>query len=289
MSEAPYNTAWLKELRKLDMEPNFASTLDNVEKFGWEAMLVNGEQQRASFAYTVGLCDTVNFPEIIVIGLKQKTAHCALECAVERMKSGLDLTAGRFRGIVGEVEVEFRPVEQKWFRHIMCRADWYYGYSESVIPALQLIYPDHEGRFQWEQGFEEYFRQPLLQPDAEWGVAEKDFWATNDPESCLFDWKFTDGPHTQVFLSKTVHEKQEPITYVSHDASDSSWQFLGDLMSEGGGPVVSCLHHPIDDDPTLKELFDLPLGWCASRENSASPWQRFERPPEELGENTPAT
>jgi hypothetical protein len=31
-------------------------------------------------------------------------------------------------------------------------------------------------------------------------------------------------------------------------------------MSDGGGPVVSCFHHPVDNDPSLSELADLPLG-----------------------------
>ena len=59
-------------------------------------------------------------------------------------------------------------------------------------------------------------------------------------------------------------------------------------MSEGGGSILSCMHHPVDDDPTLKELFDLPIGWYAIRDNPTSPWQRFELPPEEGDEDTPA-
>jgi len=35
---------------------------------------------------------------------------------------------------------------------------------------------------------------------------------------------------------------------------------LGNSMSDGGGPVISCFHHPIDRDPSLAELADLPLG-----------------------------
>jgi hypothetical protein len=231
----------------------------------------------------------MTFPEIIVVGLKQKIAHVALKYAVEKMRAGADLTAGRVRDIVGEIEVEFRPVSQKWFRHVMCRADWYYGYGEAPIPALQLIYPDLDGRFQWEPGFAEYFRQPLLQSDTDWNVTDEDFWASNDPASSLFDWKFPDDPHTTAYLSKTVDDRTEPVTYVSHDSDDGAWQFLGDLMDGGGGPVVSCLHHPIDNDPTLKELCDLPLGWYATRDKPGDPWQRFELPPDESEVDAPPT
>jgi len=58
-------------------------------------------------------------------------------------------------------------------------------------------------------------------------------------------------PHTGVYLSETVHNGTEPVTDVSHDAVDGAWQFLGDSMSDGGGPVLSCLHHRIDHGPSL--------------------------------------
>jgi hypothetical protein len=121
----------------------------------------------------------------------------------------------------------------------------------------------------------------MLAAETEDSRAEKDFWAANDPESSLFNWRFPDSPHSRVFLSKAVQEKKEPITYVSHDAEDGAWQFLGPKMSDGGKPVISCFHHPVDDDRSLEELTDLPLGWYATRDKPGDPWQRFEIGPED--------
>jgi hypothetical protein len=95
------------------------------------------------------------------------------------------------------------------------------------------------------------------------------------------EWKFSDPPHTTAYLSQLVHDGSEPVTYVSHDSDDGAWQFLGESMSDGGGPVVVCLHHPIDNDPSLMELADLPLGWCAERERPDEPWKRCEQEPED--------
>ena len=75
-------------------------------------------------------------------------------------------------------------------------------------------------------------------------------------------------------VSETVHSGTELVTYVSHDVEDGVWQFLGDSMSDGGGPVISCFHHPIDRDPSLVELADLPLGWHAERSRVGEPWTR---------------
>src|SRR5438067_497519 len=83
-------------------------------------------------------------------------------------------------------------IEPKWMHHVMGRADRYY--SGEDVPVLQLVYPDRENRFQDEDGFAEYFRQPLLGPDVTWGRLEEDFWAANDVSSILSRWQFPDAP-----------------------------------------------------------------------------------------------
>ena len=120
-----------------------------------------------------------------------------------------------------------------------------------------------------------------MQTDVQMTRVERDFWASTDPESSLFNWKFQDPPHTRVFLSQTVHDGIEPVTYVSHDAEDGAWQFLGESMADGGGPVISCFHHPIDGDSGLAELADLPLGWCAERSKVGQPWDRRKHKPDD--------
>jgi hypothetical protein len=59
------------------------------------------------------------------------------------------------------------------------------------------------------------------------------------------------------------------------------WQFLGDSMTGGKDPVVVCFHHAIDNDQTLSELADLPLGWYAERSGPGEAWVRHKHEPEE--------
>jgi len=100
--------------------------------------------------------------------------------------------------------------------------------------------------------------------------AENDFWASTDRKSSLFDWKFIDSPHSEAFLSEKVDKGTEPITFVSHDAEDGAWQFLGDSMFEGRGVLV-CLHHPIDRDPTsLNWLICLLAGMRSAMQSERS-------------------
>jgi len=267
-TQRPYITERTRMWRGRNLSSSLVDELDDIEEFGCQVLHINADAVCPRFSYTIGVYDTSAKPELITIGLPSDTAHHALNEAVELMKKGADLTVGRHRDIVGSVEVEFRPVDPKWLHHLMLRADGYYEGAD--VPVLQMIYPDLENRFQSEEGFNNYFEQPILSGEIKHGSLEYDLWAAYDDDNSISRWQFPDPPHTGSYLSQTVHDKEEPVTYVSHDA-DGDWQFLGDKMSDGGGPVLSCLHHSIDDDSILEELYDLPLNWYATRDKPGTP------------------
>ena len=257
-------------------------TISHVEEFGCSVVSVKRTKYGLAWSYTVGVFDTSGKPEIVTVGLLPETAHFALNEAAELLRAGVDLTTGRHRDLIGQVDCEFRPVDRKWVDHLVGWALWYYDGDD--FPVVQAVYPDLQNRFPEDEGFDKSFEQPLMQRDAPMTRAENDFWASADPKSSLFNWKFPDDPHARVFLSETVHSGTEPVTYVSHDAEDSAWQFLGHSMSDGGGPVISCFHHPIDRDPILAELADLPLGWYAERGRVGEAWTRKKHSKDEASE-----
>jgi hypothetical protein len=280
-----FTTDRIRQLRQSELDEQEKRTLDHIENFGCSVFHIGSSEEgrdRPLFSYSVGIFDTCGKPEIITVGLKEGLSQSVINAAAKLLRDDVDLAHGRHRDLVGEVECEFRPVDPKWTKHLMGWAKWYNGGSQ--FPVLQCVYPDLQNRFPEDDGFNDYFDQPLLQPDAPMRTIEEDFWAANDPESSLFDWKFPDPPHTGVYLSKAVHSGIEAINYVSHDLDDGAWQFLGDTMAESG-EVLSCFHHPIDSDPSLKDLADLPLGWCAERAKPGEPWIRREIPAEEASES----
>lgn len=287
MSEKSFDSENLRTWRTYDLSESFRKTLDHIEEYGCEILAIAPDRVTPSFGYTVGAFDTGGRAELITVGLNSGVAHRALNEAVRLMRKGVDLTKGRHRELVGEVEVEFHPVHPAWLHHIMLRTDWYYG-PHNDVPVLQLIYPDLQNRFPDEPDFDVAFEQPNLSvlPDNPESTA-KDLWLAYDDSSSLSRWKFPCGPHSSAYLSETVHSQEEAITYVSHD-EDGDWQFLGNRMSDGGGPVLTCLHHPIDEDRSLEELHDLPFGWYAVRDKPGDPWQRFEHPPAEQEAEQPA-
>jgi hypothetical protein len=272
-----FETARTRQFRATELCEQDERTISHIEEFGCSVVSVAGSDHGLGWSYTIGVYDTSGAPDLITVGLPANTAHFAHNEAAKQLRAGVDLTRGRYGDLIGAVDCEFRPVDPKWVRHLMNWAVWYYDGAD--FPVLQAVYPDLENRFPEEEGFDKAFEQPLMQPSAPRTKAEDDFWASADPKSSLFNWKFPDSPHLGVFLSKTVHNGTEPVTFVSHDTDDGAWQFLGDSMSDGGGPIVSCLHHPLDKDPSsLVELADLPRGWYAERRKPGEPWIRRQRP-----------
>jgi uncharacterized protein DUF4262 len=262
-------------LRERELKPDEKKLVDDVMAYGCHIVQVRAENAIPGWSYTIGLFETFHQPEIIVIGLKEGLAHSVLNEVARRFKHGARFSEGhRESGLVGNVECEFRQVEERWLRQAMGYAIWFYGGDD--FPVLQCIYPDLSNAFPWDEPFDPSWRarQPLLFSPAQTTTVEEDFWAANDPGSSLFDWKFPDPPHTGVYATKRIMKGEEPILLVTHDVEDGAWQFHGPSESTIETAALVCFHHIADRDAKIKELFDLPKGWCAKRDSVLDSWVR---------------
>ncbi|WP_042203229.1 hypothetical protein [Paenibacillus camerounensis] len=85
---------------------------------------------------------------------------------------------------------------------------------------------------------------------------------------------FEDLPNVAVLTLEKIMNRESPVLYVTHDAEDGMWQFLdGNKINEEEARLLS-LMEMVNIDSTLTELFDLPQGWMAWRENEESEWFR---------------
>jgi len=274
-----------RSLRTQKLEPDEEKLVDDIEKYGCHVVQVSAGNGFPGWSFTIGLEELLGVPELIVIGLKDEVAHSLLNECAHRLQEGIRLgPRRRERGLLSDVECEFRPVEKRWLKQTMGYAAWFYGGDD--FQALQCVYPDLANRFPWEEGFSKDWRsrQPLLFPHSLPPNVEQDFWAANDPESSLHDWKFNDPPHTGVFTTKQVMNGQDSVTRAFHDTVDGAWQFLGPGDARREDFAYVCFHHIIDKDSTIGGLADLPLGWCAWRETVTAPWIREVAPPESESE-----
>jgi hypothetical protein len=258
------------------LKPDERKLLDDVEKYGCHIIHVREEGGLPGWSYTVGLYEIFRQPEIIIVGLKDDTAQFVLNEIADRLKTGLQIQEVlRQRELLGKVECEPRRVEERpELRAVVEYATWFYG--SDLFPVFQCIYPDLENRFPWEDSFDESWRnrQALLFSTTSITTLERDSWASHDPESSLYDWKFSDLPHTGVYTTKRIMGGDEPILYVYHDQDDGAWQFHGPSESKAESAALVCFHHIVDKDPSIMELIDLPPGWSAVRENVGCAWSR---------------
>jgi hypothetical protein len=283
-STKAFSTERTKYLRTTALNKMDAWAVGQIEEHGC-ALISVGRDCKDDFGwtYSLGLYDTCRQPELITVGLPFEVAKSCLNEAARRMRAGIDVMKARQKELIANVDCELRIVAPKWSDRLMNFTNWYNG--DVKYPVLQIIYPDLKNRFQWEEGFETRFLQPLLQPGTPCTPVDHQFWdSIADDKERFPDWKFPDKPHTKAFVSKPVQDGTEGITFVTHDLSDGAWQILGETGIETGGPELACLHHMVERDPALAELADLPRGWYAERDAPGEPWERFESGPEEAND-----
>lgn len=273
-----------KYLRATELSKMDEWAIGQIEEHGCALISVGRDcEDDFGWTYSLGIYDTCAQPELITVGLPLEVAKHCLNEAARRMRAGVDVTTERQKDLIANVHCELRIVSPKWVGRLMNFANWLNGSAD--YPVLQVIYPDLQNRFQWEEGFENRFIQPLLQLDTPCTHVDQQFWDSIKKDDERFPgWKFPDKPHTKVFISKAIQEDKECITYVTHDLSDGAWQILGETGVESVGPELACLHHVVEKDPTLAELADFQKGWYAERTAPGETWERFESGPEEADE-----
>ncbi|PPC84368.1 MAG: hypothetical protein CTY35_01820 [Methylotenera sp.] len=101
-----------------------------------------------AFAYTIGMADK-GLPEIMMFGLPPRDMNHMLSNAVNRLISNKMVT-----GITNE-EIAMCPimvgeVDPDVAANYIIQAN---NRAGKDLPALQLVWPDQEGLFPWERGF----------------------------------------------------------------------------------------------------------------------------------------
>jgi hypothetical protein len=94
------------------------------------------------------------------------------------------------------------------------------------------------------------------------------------------DWPFNVPVDTASFCTEKVARLKFPVLQVSHD-TNGDWQFLDATTDEPDECMLLCLGCVFENDRTLAELSDLPLGWSAFRTEIGAEWERWENSPSE--------
>ena len=95
------------------------------------------------------------------------------------------------------------------------------------------------------------------------------------------NFKFQHPEDKICFTCDHVHKQGKDILFISHDEEDD-WQFMcGEGNHETENGVLICLKHAVEIDSSINEMWNLPIGYAAERNNKKSEWVIFENPSED--------
>ena len=136
-------------------------TIADVEDHGWHVVKVLEDDDGPAFDYTVGLQHSFGHPELIVVGLPLEVAHAVLNVAGQLIRRGVRYSEGPdFDDILENRACVFRTMPESRYRDYLGWALWFY--DGASFPALQLIWPDPQGRWPWDPDVAAWFRETQM-------------------------------------------------------------------------------------------------------------------------------
>lgn len=231
--------------------------IDDVNRYGWHIVGIE-DGPGPPFAYSVGIYHTLAQPEFIIFGLGTTTMVQIINTIGDEMRKGATFEDWHESDqILDGHSCIFRKVEPDRYPEFVGYARWFYRSDD--FPVLQCLWPDNVGRYPWqpEVSLEFFDRQPIL--------------------GLRHGWPFNEGKNQAVITTRLVLEGGEPIRLVTHD--DDGWQFLCGTTNRTEDGRVVCFKTIFEDDPSLAELADLPVGSKAFRESPGQSWQRMKSEP----------
>jgi hypothetical protein len=225
----------------------------NIEKYGCHICILEPTKYLPGFAYSIGLYKKFNHPEIICFGLKEELLCSVINHACDLISKGEKFEElNLFDGFLANYNIQFLPVNKDYYQNYVGYGGWFYG-NTFDFPLLQLVWPDKQSLFPWQDGFNPNwkFKQPLLDRNT--------------------DFKFYEERNVLVFTTSSVLNG-EPILYVYHD-SDGAWQFHSSTEPDTNDGKLVCLHHITDLDKSVNELYHLDYGWCGWRKSAGDDWE----------------
>lgn len=145
-----------------DLRDYEVELIDRVREFGWQTTSVLGGEEPA-FSYTTGFWLTLNRPEVLVFDFPPQLAHDVFGQMMRELRSGRELPTGEpLPGILAGEDVYLVQVKPAAAAEYLLSSCWFYRRTQ--FPTVQLVWSDKQGRFPWQDGFDEALasRQPDL-------------------------------------------------------------------------------------------------------------------------------
>lgn len=133
-----------------------------IREHGWFRTEVFADDHGPGFSFTTGFWAKANQPELLMFSMKGEIAHNVFWDMFRDAKAETTIPTGtRSLDIFGNAAAYLFPVARRFYADYLGWSRWFYGNDE--FPCLHLVWPDRDGLFPWETGFDPAFVD--LQPD----------------------------------------------------------------------------------------------------------------------------
>lgn len=148
-----------------------------IKEHGWacQGVFATVEEPAPSFVYTVGLscirqgyaawvdappgAGFFDHPELFIVGLDPHVGTSFLNDLGTRVKDGATLAAGDVFDDIANLPLRLISIDSQMAE--MNFANAYFATPARAVDALQVCWPDTQGRFPWENGYD---IDPRIQP-----------------------------------------------------------------------------------------------------------------------------
>ncbi|HEX5220498.1 MAG TPA: DUF4262 domain-containing protein [Verrucomicrobiae bacterium] len=132
--------------------------LSDIAQYGWHVLKILGDESGPEYCFSVGFYYSYGHPEILVMGLSTEVGHQLINLAGAQIASGKVFRAGdRVEGLVKGFVCDFITIDISQYKEYLGYGVWFYRQLKQPFPALQLVWPDKQGRFPWESGYDQKF------------------------------------------------------------------------------------------------------------------------------------
>lgn len=239
----------------------------DIREYGWHVMKVfSPERTQPSYAYTIGLEDTFDHPEVIVFGLNDDLdfMHRVLNGIGVRIKAGERFEHGaKKKKILEGYTCPFARFPAAAYEEHLGQAIVWHGSAK--FRAVQCIWPDPKKRLPWDPKFVYQIldREPVfLRPDA----------GPRDPK-----WPYGEPQSRIAITSRQVATGKEPIRYIGR-FEDGTYQFVCETTDREEDIVRTTFGWLHDRDPSVKVAAKLKPGSAVHRDELGAKWTKAPAP-----------
>lgn len=136
--------------------------LSDIEKYGWHVVAVDADEEGPGFLFTVGLYYTYGHPEILIAGLTREVAYELLFQSEKLIREGKRYENNWIDTDLANFPLAIKAIFFDYYQDYLGYGCWFYRSLPRPFPAIQLVWPDKEGIFPWQRGYNQNFL--ALQP-----------------------------------------------------------------------------------------------------------------------------